>query len=383
MIKNVLMVGHYVEPPWCDGVVNTIRYWSEGLAKSGLDVTVLSTASNPTRKSLALNGVQYRYFLGSRKRFHYPPLSYIARFRRNSANYLKTHDTDICHLHELISVPAAFRFKSSSRTKFVLSFHNVSQGLITHSVVRRLIERTFDFITVPDDRGRSSLAASGVSEHKIAIIPPAIDMDSFRPKNRNMCRSVLGIPEENFIIMYAGHFRCVRGLEELLYTFRRLKNSKITKESLSLVLAWTGFVEKGYYEKLRREIKNESNIMIVGPQEDLSLLYNAADVVVSPILRDEAVIPIPLNVIEAMACGKIVVSTDVGAVGDFLIDGYNGFVIKPRSKKVMFKKISTVLQDSFDRWKMEKLARETVFKNFSQAVVARKLIDLYESKGRS
>jgi glycosyltransferase involved in cell wall biosynthesis len=236
----------------------------------------------------------------------------------------------------------------------------------------------FDFITVPDNRERSLLAASGVSENKIAVIPPAIDTDLFRPKNRDKCRSVLGLPEELFIIMYAGHFRPGRGLEELLYTFRRLKNSKNTKD-ISLVLAWTGYSEKGYYEKLMREIENESNIMIVGPQEDLSLLYNAANVVVSPILGSKFVTSIPLNVIEAMSCGKIVVSTDVGAVSDFLIDGSNGFLTKPGDKKAMFEKIFTVLKESFDRQKMENLARETVVKNFSQAIVARRLIDLYES----
>lgn len=372
------MVGHYIEPPWCDGVVNTVRSWSEGLAKSGLEVTVLSTSSDLTRKSLALNGVQYRYFLGSQKRFEYP-FNYILRFRHNSIDYLKTHDADVCHLHGLRSIPTLFPFKFFSRARFGFSFHNIPQGLTTCPAIGRFIERTFDFITVPDNRGRLSLVTSGISENKIFVIPPGLDTSFFSPKNRKLCRSVLGIPADTFVIMYAGHFKRGRGIEQLIASFHKLKHSKFSSQDLRLVLAWTGYAEKGYYERLMRKVRDESGVTIVGSQADMSVLYSSADVVVSPILRDDFVITIPLNVVEAMACGKIVISTNVGDIRQFLSDGVNGFLIKVGDDDAIFNKLSAVLEGSFDRVRMENLARETVVKNFSIDMVARKLASLYGS----
>ena len=376
MIRKVLMVGHYVEPPWCDGVVNTIKSWSEGLTKSGLKVSVLSTTSDPTRKSLALNGVQYHYFLGSRKRFQYP-LNYILRFCSNSMHYLKTENADICHFHGLRSIPALFPFKLFSRARFCFSFHNTPRGFVTYPTIGRFMEKTFDLITVPDNRAYSFLKASGISENKISVIPPGIDTRFFSPKNRKLCRSLLGIPMNTFVIMYAGHFKRGRGVEQLITSFHKLKHSNPSSQDLYLILAWTGYAEKGYYERLIRKIKGESGVIIVGPQEDMSLLYNSADVVVSPILGDESVISIPLNIIEAMSCGKIIISTNVGAVRQFLSDEVNGFLINIGDDDAIFKKLSAILEESFDRVQMENLAREAVVKNFSIDIVTRKLASFY------
>jgi len=79
MTQEVLMFGHYIEPPWSDGIVNTVKGWSEGLAKLGLKVTVLSTSSNRKRE-LVSDHVNYTYFFGTHERFGFDS-TYTIRFQ--------------------------------------------------------------------------------------------------------------------------------------------------------------------------------------------------------------------------------------------------------------------------------------------------------------
>jgi len=374
-IENILMIGHYVEPPWADGVVNTIKGWSEGLVKYGLKVNVLSSTSNPFRKRLNLNGVRYDYFFGSLMKLRYCPLLYSAKFYRYLIHYLRKKNVDICHFNGLrLSFAASLKFLSESL--FGFSFHNM-KGVITY-LLKKPIERTFDFLTVPDDREKTLLIESGVEKEKVEKIPPAINIEIFSPKNSISTRSMLGISKDAFIILYAGHFKRGRGIEELFQAFRKLKDGKLAKK-VYLILAWTGYAEKGYYNKLMKMIENEAGVVILGPQKDMSSLYNSADVVVSPILQDKFVVSVPLNVIEAMSCGKIVISTDIGSISEFLIDEYNGFLVRTGDIDAIYRKLSMVFKEEFDKQKMGERARETILKNFSVEVVAKRLFNFYRS----
>lgn len=60
--------------------------------------------------------------------------------------------------------------------------------------------------------------------------------------------------------------------------------------------------------------------------ENMHDAYDAADIVLIPTVRSEGT---SLSCLEAMACGKAIIATNVGGLPDLIIDGYNGLLIEP------------------------------------------------------
>ena len=73
----------------------------------------------------------------------------------------------------------------------------------------------------------------------------------------------------------------------------------------------------------RFSFEGRDDVLVLGPRSDIADLMGAADVVC---LTSDAE-ALPLAVLEAMACGRPVVATDVGGMGDAVVDGETGFLV--------------------------------------------------------
>ena len=116
-----------------------------------------------------------------------------------------------------------------------------------------------------------------------------------------------------------------------------------------------------YYEQCLnriRELGLENYISFMGPTDIPEVEYNRAMVVAQPSLSEG----FPYTIIEAMACGKPVVATDVGGVREAL--GECGIVVPPRSPKLLAEGIIRLLDDPELRESMGGMARVRAVKLF-------------------
>lgn len=87
---------------------------------------------------------------------------------------------------------------------------------------------------------------------------------------------------------------------------------------------------------------------------------------------------LPNSILEAMAFGKIVVSSDKTSAEQLITDGYSGFLAKIDDKEDLFQKIKCVMQLSDDEKKqMEKRAKERV-KDLTSEKVYENMIKVYK-----
>src|SRR3989344_2997776 len=69
----------------------------------------------------------------------------------------------------------------------------------------------------------------------------------------------------------------------------------------------------------------------------------------------------PAKILEAMATGKVVLSTNVSEISEFITDGKNGFLAEKNSSEEIYRKIKGAMESKGD---IGRKARETILKNF-------------------
>ncbi|MEM1583004.1 MAG: glycosyltransferase family 4 protein, partial [Candidatus Bathyarchaeia archaeon] len=111
------------------------------------------------------------------------------------------------------------------------------------------------------------------------------------------------------------------------------------------------------------------------PQDEVPYYYSMSDIVVVPSLQEA----FGLVVSEAMACGKPVIGTNVGGIPDQIIDGYNGFLVKPRSPEDIAEKIIWLLENQEEAKVMGMRGRKIVEEKFNIERKMDRIIELYKS----
>ena len=123
----------------------------------------------------------------------------------------------------------------------------------------------------------------------------------------------------------------------------------------------------------------ENNIKFMGKTSKAAEAYNAGDVVALTSLTEG----FPFSIIEAMACGKPIVSTDVGGVKEAL-EGC-GLLVKSRHPKEFSDALVSILTNTDLRISLSKNALERAKVIFSRDAIVRQYDDEYEQllKSRS
>jgi rhamnosyl/mannosyltransferase len=172
------------------------------------------------------------------------------------------------------------------------------------------------------------------------------------------------------LILFVGLLRYYKGLSFLI-------------EAMSQIPARLLVVGEGpqgqEWRELSRQLGLEDKVIFLGrvSDEDLVALYHACDVFVLPAIhRSESWGAVQ---VEAMACGKPVVCTELGTGTSFVnLHGQTGLVVPPRDTAALAQAIGTLLQDEPLRQQMGRRARERAENEFSFTTMVRRLVDLYK-----
>ena len=108
------------------------------------------------------------------------------------------------------------------------------------------------------------------------------------------------------------------------------------------------------------------------PQKAVYSIYPKADLVILPSKNEM----MPRVMLEAWAHGAAFMGTDVGAVGDYLIDEYNGYLLSNRDPKYLAQRVTLALEDQDKRKRIVENGRREVEK-FSWPIIAKKYHRLY------
>jgi len=168
---------------------------------------------------------------------------------------------------------------------------------------------------------------------KIIVIPNFVDTSIFRPTSSK--KDEFGLSVDDFVILYPRNISLARGFPILLELIKYFVKKS---EQIKFLIAGRALREIGhntYFNILKKEldkIDKYKQVIFLGSvsHDQMWKVYNASDVVIIPSLFSEGT---SLSALEAMACGKPVVASNIGGINDVIINGYNGFLVSPNVKE--------------------------------------------------
>jgi glycosyltransferase involved in cell wall biosynthesis len=157
------------------------------------------------------------------------------------------------------------------------------------------------------------------------------------PVDTDLFRQMTPFDERTYELGYFGQLQRTKGIMNLVEAVSGLVKAN---SSISLVIGGSGDQK----EDIIRFVRNnnlEQNIHVIDwiPYEQFPRYLNTVKVFVFPSTLEG----LPNTVLEAMACGTIVLSTPVGGIPGLITDGQNGFIMENNSVPCIAKNILRVL----------------------------------------
>ena len=278
------------------------------------------------------------------------------------SSFLKTKfkkHQDIIHAH---NIPAALAMKNTSGKK-ILSLHGVfSQqidqlhGKITGNISKKYEQDALtwaDAITVISKEAFDYYTSLG---YKVFQVPNAIDIASLsQNKDRRYLKQII----------FAGRLSIEKGINTLIEIGKKLPSD------IHLIILGTGSEE----QKIKDLTKNQKNIHYLGYQnkENTISLIRGSDILIQPSLKEG----ISSTILESMACGTIVITSNVGGNIELIENGINGIIKDPNDSDSFVEEIITLFNNTVLQQSLENQAQNTV-KKYDWNQVGNLYLNIYE-----
>jgi glycosyltransferase involved in cell wall biosynthesis len=303
-------------------------------------------------------------------------LSSMANIRQIQKKILQL-EPDIIHAHI-----AGHYAEAAAKTglPWVLTLHGIR--FLEAALWQNSLSRIYRGWFVKKEEIRSVRRAT----HLISISPfvQKIFRDNIQGKVYNIDNPVdeelFYLPQNNKKgqLLFVGRMIIRKGVHTLLLAFAQLQK-RLPEATLRLVGGGIAAVDfSSYYDKLRQIIENfglSDKVCFLGELDRFALFKeysNCSAVVLSSVLETA-----PVVIMEAMAAGKAVVSTDAGGARYLIEHGRSGLVVPcgeiPELADALFK----ILSDKKMRIAMGQRAKEIAKKRFHSEVVAAKTRKVY------
>jgi glycosyltransferase involved in cell wall biosynthesis len=259
------------------------------------------------------------------------------------------------------------------------------RGLLAH----RAFDRWVDAYALSSTALRQPLLNRGLPRSKLAIVPAAIDTSLYQPGDRDQARAKLGLGRDELIVLYIGTLSPLRFpvmlIREALQQIGWQTQTAI--RLFGFAPAVTHDYNRAWADSVRQQLQGIPNVIAEIVMRDMLdadkiAWYQAADAVLVPFAGPVAVEP-PLTLLEAMACGAVVLVTPQANRSQLVKSGHNGFLGETPSEaadslvRMVHRRGEPEIQC------MREKARATVLRQHSFAAAAEATARLWETMART
>lgn len=206
--------------------------------------------------------------------------------------------------------------------------------------IERALARITDRIVTVSPRVRLDLLARGIGQpEQMEVVPVGLDLARFHQRSVSppCLRQQLAIPSDAPLLGIVGRLVPIKDHPTL---FQALALLQIHGPAPHLIVAGDGECRE-VLKGLAQDLGLASRIHFVGWRNDLEAILRELDVVIC-CSKNEGT---PVALIEAMAAGVPVLSTDVGGVGDLILHGETGWLVPSGNPSALASSIRELLAD--------------------------------------
>jgi len=261
----------------------------------------------------------------------------------------------------------------------VHTFHgHVLDGYFSPAVTRvfvgveRMLARATDRLVTVSPRLRAELLAMGIGRpEQVEVIPLGLDLERFRRARPGVpaLRPSLGLGPEVPLLGIVGRLVPIKDHSTLFQAMALLRTSN---PPVHLAVVGDG-EERARLEELAGRLKLGQRIHFLGWRTDLDTILTEVDVVICASKNEGT----PVALIEAMAAGVPVLSTDVGGVADLVAHGETGWLVRPGDPPSLAEAIRHLLGDEVLRARLAAAGRAVALDRHGVEGLIRRVEGLY------
>lgn len=234
-----------------------------------------------------------------------------------------------------------------------------------------------DATTTPSVAARDALLAGARKpfRHAVEVIPNGIDAERFRPDARVPdWRARCGLPEGT-LATYLGRLTVDKGVHRFLDAVA----ATMDRTDLVAIVAGTGPEEASVRQRIAADPRLARRVRYIGPvmEEEKAALLAQTDLFVLPSTSDTSSVAL----LEAMACGAMVVAPDSGGPAEIVDDGVTGCRVPMRDPQALADRLIALADRPTYCREVGLRAAEVVRATASLDAMARRFISLYSLLG--
>jgi glycosyltransferase involved in cell wall biosynthesis len=229
-----------------------------------------------------------------------------------------------------------------------------------------LLDRSNSRLIVQNSDDAATLAGTMVAKERIALIRGSgVDLEEFTPSDE---------PEGTPIAVMVSRMLWDKGVRELVEAARLLQ-----QRAVRLRLALVGWSDPenptAISERRLQAWDTEGAIAWWGERSDIAEIWANSHIAVLPSYREG----LPKSLLEAAACGRPMVATDVPGCREIVQDGVTGLSVPPRDAESLASALERLAGDAALRRRMGAAARDLVERELSDEVIVAQTLALYRS----
>jgi glycosyltransferase involved in cell wall biosynthesis len=210
---------------------------------------------------------------------------------------------------------------------------------ISRRLTAPVVQQAERLLVVSADLGRLAASDYGADPARVRVIANGCDADTFKLGNRAEARAHLRVRPEAQLVLYVGRLVAEKGLRELVVAMQALRRTHAQAE---LVLVGDGPL-RPELERLAEDPAQHLRLAGAQPAVEVARWMAACNLLALPSYSEGH----PNVLVEALACGRPVVSCPVGGVPE-VVDASCAMLAPPRDAGALCEALAGVLERDWD-----------------------------------
>jgi D-inositol-3-phosphate glycosyltransferase len=299
---------------------------------------------------------------------------------------------DVIHANFFMSGLVALQLRQCFHTPLVMTYHALGLVRRQHqkeadafpeeriAIERRIAQRADRLIAECPQDADDLVQLYGADPARISTVPCGVDFNEFRAMPQHEARQRLGIDEREFVVLQLGRMVPRKGVDNVIRAMGLLRSSQPLR--LLVVGGESPDPDDGRTPEIAR-LRDVAavcgaldRVRFVGQRErpQLPLYYNACDVFVTTPWYE----PFGITPLEAMACARPVVGSNVGGIKHSVADGLTGLLVPPHDPQALAARLQWLHDHPDAARAMGEAGLRRVRDRFTWERVARELATIYE-----